>query len=318
MPRYVQDPVTGQWYETDSNGKIIYTRNAPENMEGVLIREYDTGETIDDPSTANDYYRVRNINPKTREGHITLKGRNDRNKAIKTLYNNEELKTQLFGEEIANYNRTKFRKYIKSDAGRSALGGSNKKIININGEVTTRDSIGRRYDDEKYANLANDILNPQKKQTDIEWEKVNSIDGTRSWYTLEKCKTCGPNGNLKWTKHTKSYSLPIYGLKSYSQINKPDIQEYVEYDQIPLMDEEYAVPVQLTPHSKTEIKPGTSTPPISLIRKPKSKTNVKSTTSRKPIPRTRTLDQTRTITWQTFPDGSLVGDKQYSDWKNIE
>jgi hypothetical protein len=72
MAGYVQDPVTGQWYETDSNGEIIYTRNTPENMEGVLTREYDTGETIDDPSTANDYYIVRNIDPKTRKGHITL------------------------------------------------------------------------------------------------------------------------------------------------------------------------------------------------------------------------------------------------------
>jgi hypothetical protein len=97
---------------------------------------------------------------------------------------------------------------------------------------------------------------------------------------------------------------------------------------MPLMSEEYAVPVQLTPHSETEIKPGTSTPGTVETPKPRPRprTNVRSTTSKPPVkkptprptPGTNTPDQTRTITWQTFPDGSIVGDKQYSDWRDVE
>jgi hypothetical protein len=75
----------------------------------------------------------------------------------------------LLGEEVANYNRAKFRKYIKSDAGRRALGGSNQKRFFVqNGEVIkTRNPMGRRYETEEHANLANDILNSQKKRTEV-------------------------------------------------------------------------------------------------------------------------------------------------------
>ena len=105
-----------------------------------------------------------------------------------------------------------------------------------------------------------------------------------------------------------------------------------EYDQMPLMGEEYAVPVQLTPHSETEIKPGISTPGTpetpgtTDTPKPRLRTKVRSTPSQPPVKKptttppskTSTPDQVRTITWQTFPDGTIVEGKQYTDWKNVE
>jgi hypothetical protein len=100
----------------------------------------------------------------------------------------------------------------------------------------------------------------------------------------------------------------------------------------------YAAPVQLTPHSETEIKPGTSTPGTpgtpgttdTPKPRPRLRTKMRSTTPKPPVkkptstppstptPGTSTPDQTRTVTWQTFPDGSIVGDKQYTDWRDVE
>jgi hypothetical protein len=86
MAGYIQDPVTGQWYETDSNGEIIYTRNTPENMEGVLTREYDTGETVDDPNTKRTYYSVGDGYARNTDGYrLRAYGRGTRRDSIRAI-----------------------------------------------------------------------------------------------------------------------------------------------------------------------------------------------------------------------------------------
>lgn len=246
------------FYKVDASGNMIFTPEIPENMTGVYVAERDTGEMVDDPTTAQTYYRVYNKDPKKQKGHITLQGRRDRNKAIKTLYNNEELKTELFGENIANYNKYQFRKYIKSDMGRRALGGSNKKrTFVINGEVTTRDPMGRKYDNEEYANLANDILNPERKTVDFSKEQIGNINTRHTVYELQPCRQC-PSGS-QWVKKEKGGDHPIYGLKRNVNINQVDIVPETEYDQMPVIETLYAQPFQGSEKTITESQ---QTPPV--------------------------------------------------------
>jgi hypothetical protein len=46
------------FYKVDASGNMIFTPEIPEDMAGVYVAERDTGEMVDDPTTAQTYYRV--------------------------------------------------------------------------------------------------------------------------------------------------------------------------------------------------------------------------------------------------------------------
>ena len=112
MAGYVQDPVTGQWYETDSNNEIIYTRTAPENMEGVLTREYDTGETVDDPSTKRTYYSVGKGYAGDTEGYrLKAYGRRQRRKDIRAILSGNPTKGVKNINEVTDAEKALYNTY---------------------------------------------------------------------------------------------------------------------------------------------------------------------------------------------------------------
>lgn len=288
------------FYKVDNSGNMIFTTKTPEDMTGVYVAERATEEMVDDPTTAQTYYKVYNKDPKKQKGRITLQGRSDRNKAIKTLYNNDELKTQWFGEDVANYNRAKFRRYIKSDDGRRALGGFNKeRTININGEKTTRDPIGRRYDNEEHANLANDILNPERKTIDFSKEQIGNINTRHTVYELQPCRQC-PSGS-QWVKKEKGGDTPIYGLKRRVNIKQTDIIPETEYDQMPVIETLYAQPYQGSEKTIVEQQqiPATTKITSSISSKTVSKPVKKLPTRKKSIKPTKPKKSITTTTKTT-------------------
>ena len=104
-----------------------------------------------------------------------------------------------------------------------------------------------------------------------------------------------------------------------------------EYDQIPLMDEEYAVPVQLIPKSEVETRstgtPSTSTPVPGktkiTIQKGTKSTSKPGLVSRPKVvktPPTTTVtppsskNEYRTRTWFELPDGTVINE-QFTNWQ---
>lgn len=327
---YTYDKVTGQWYETDDKGNMIYTSERPENMTGVYEKSYNTGEMLDDPSTMRSNYIVKNRND--RKGHITLAGRRDRNQAIRSLYQNKDLKTQLFGEDVADYNRRQFRQYLDSDRGRQRLGGMPRKYttLHINGNVTQVPTRGRFYDNEEVATLANNIINPERKTVDLNIEKGTLLELNGELPKRVPCRHC-KNKKASWTKVPWNLKIPFWKIVDDGVKTQPDIEETIVMDEMPLVETEYAAPVPLTPKSEVETRstgtPSTSTPVPGKTKITIRKGN-KSTSKPGLVPRSKVIktpptttvtppssqNESRTKTWFELPDGTRINE-QFTDWQ---
>lgn len=375
MAGYVQDPVTGQWYETDSNNEIIYTRTAPENMEGILTREYDTGQTVDDPNTKRTYYSVGDGYARDTDGYrLRAYGRGQRRDNIRAILSGNLTKgvkniNEVTDAEKALYNvygtHKQFGRFFKDDGNLRRRALRNKSFLNElksnryssdenyreNDDIQTI-SMGTDKDARLFAQRLDNIIYPtltkvvpghfessrmrrNNSQTKAQIVTRNPHEQSRP---QKKCKNCekqkelanaGRSQSTSTSTPTRNRPVKRSKLKWIGRETRDIGATYntsYEYDQMPLMSKEYAVPVQLTPHTETEIKPGTSTPKTTDTPRPRLKTKVRSTTSQTPVKKptstppskTSTPDQVRTVTWQTFPDGSLVEDKQYTDWRNVE
>ena len=332
-PKYIQHE-NGQFYAIDDQGNIIFTGEAASG-DGVLTREVETGNMVNDPKTARTIYNVGNYDVDTEGYKITYDGRRRRRQAVNYL--------------TRGNNVSKFEKYAYGKYG----DGQFSEFFRDNGNLRRRAFRNDDFlqalsqDDYSTADLGSSakyiaqnvtkIVNPQlrKKTQKGHWYdgkgSIWAITGVGQKY-IPWCPTCNNYDAGGYYMKVPVWSKKSIDVKKWSGPNydttESDIQSRVEYDQVPEMTTEYASPVQLVNRSSVESRElNTSTPPktttttrtagtrssgsrsTGLVSRRKTTTNTNTTT------RPATTAQQRTTTWQELPDGTRVN-VAVGDWTN--
>lgn len=347
MAGYVYDKTTGKYYEVDESGNMIFTNEAPaEGTEGV----YEATRLVTPSEEVRRSYTISKYNKDTDGYKLRREGRQQQRNARREILGG--FGTQTSYERYLKQNYTdnpEFSKFFRKNGNlrrralkdESFLNALASRTYNTDdkyqyqlGKKTITKTLGKKA--KTLAQYVNSLVNPTlAKKTESgkvvsDTYTANIWDGTGTWQEKEICPQCHDGRTIKvWVPNTNPVELPKLAWEpaTYDK-TKGKINENIEYSD-PVVENIYAVPVQLTPHSETETKPGTSTPGTPGTTdtpkpRPRLRTKVRSTPSNPPIkksiptPGTSTPDQVRTVTWQTFPDGSIVEDKQYTDWKDVK
>lgn len=300
--------INGQWYEVDDQGNVIYS-DQYSDIPGTLTKEVETGNMIDDPNSKRTYYTISG--PSRSQGFVTRQGRKDRRNARREITGSKN--------EITNFEQ-------------NYNNGQHITRHQLRDNNFLEDLSEMQYNNANDANLASDVVYPQIR--DIE---LGNLDVNRRWSTNKKVfsphierSICSPT-KLHLFKRKPGYKIEFDWNKGHNRVYNNRVKSNTEYDQIPEMKTQYAVPVQTRVEEKTETKSAlipkktsttnsstkVTTTPRRTNRPATRSTTVKPKSTQTYTPQTNTTSvdtiQTRTKSRLVFPDGSY-GDWTYGEW----
>jgi hypothetical protein len=273
-------PKGDYWYEQDENG-IIYN-DTYSDVPGTLTREVETGNMINDPNSKRTYYTISG--PNKNYGFVTRQGRQDRRRARNEITGGRNEITDF----EQNYNN-----------------GQNITRRQLRNDDFLKDLSKTQYNNSNDADLAADVVYPQRR--DIE---LGNLEVERKW---GRKKVFDPHihdsacGHKELHLFDTKYGNKI-GLKwnsGHNRVHNNHFKSNIEYDQMPEMKTQYAVPVQTTIEEVTETRPisnsrttSTPNPPIEVVT-PVRRTNRSAT---RPATRSTPVESKPIVTRVPQPD----------------
>ena len=272
---------------------------------------------IDDPNSKRTYYTISG--PSRSQGFVTRQGRKDRRNARREITGSKN--------EITNFEQ-------------NYNNGQHITRHQLRDNNFLEDLSEMQYNNANDANLASDVVYPQIR--DIE---LGNLDVNRRWSTNKKVfspriekDACGPD-QLRLFKRKPGYKTELNWNSGHNRVYNNRVKSNIEYDQVPEMKTQYAVPVPVRTETITETEPVVKSTPASIsvdtkTNQQKPSLKQKSQTSSKPyqkIPKPKpksesepkivtspktTSDTTRMRTGVRLiaPDGTVLGDTTYTDW----
>lgn len=271
---------------------------------------------VDDPNSKRTYYTISG--PSGNRGFVTRQGRQDRRRARKEITGDKNEITSF--EQNYNNGQDITRRQLRDD-----------NFLENLSEV--------QYHNSNDANLASDAVYPQIRDVEL-----GNLEFKKRWSTNKKVfspriekDACGPD-QLRLFKRKSGYKTELKWNNGHNRVYNNRVKSNTEYDQVPEMKTQYAVPVPVRTETITETEPIVKSTPTSTSvdvktthqkpslrqksqtsSRPKSKPNPKPKSESEPkiitSPKT-TSDTTRMRTGVRLiaPDGTVLGDTTYTDW----
>ena len=271
---------------------------------------------VNDPNSKRTYYTISG--PSGNQGFVTRQGRQDRRRARKEITGDKNEITSF--EQNYNNGQDITRRQLRDDV-----------FLENLSEV--------QYNNSNDANLASDVVYPQIR--DIE---LGNLEFNKRWSTNKKAfsphierSACGPT-ELHLFKRKPGYKTELNWNSGHNRVYNNRVKSNTEYDQVPEMKTQYAVPVPVRTETITETEPVVKSTPVSTnvdiettqqkpSLRPKSQPSSKPKSKPKPEPEPKselkvvtspktTADTTRTRTGVRLiaPDGTVLGDTTYTEW----